>query len=160
MPDEALLARYRQNAYTDCYATEVAGRVSLMRYVTAFYTTPVFKLERLILKLALSRPSTDQEAALLAIGTLDTFAAWRVEDRNDHQLLLADLRGRTRSWLMVKSLATDSGLTRLYFGSAVVPRGPAGSDKHSLGPWFTALTGFHKLYSRVLLASARSRLRS
>ncbi|MCE7904064.1 MAG: hypothetical protein DYH20_15935 [Gammaproteobacteria bacterium PRO9] len=130
----------------------------MAQYVTAFYTSPVFKVERLILKVALSRPSTDAEAALLAEGKRDTFAAWRVEARTDHQLLLADLQGRTRSWLMVKRDLTDSDVTQLHFGSAVVPREERHDGKRSLGLVFTALMGFHKLYSQVLLASARAGL--
>lgn len=155
LPDDALLARYRANgAHTDCYATEIPGRPTLTQYVTAFYTTPVFRLERLVLKLALARPSTDEEAAQLAEGRRDTFAAWRVESRNDNQLLLADLQGRTRSWLMVKPDPVNSERTHLYFGSAIVPRENPDSGKRSLGPVFTALMGFHKVYSQVLLASA------
>lgn len=45
--------------------------------------------------------------------------------------------------------------TTLYFGSAVVPRKRGG-----MGWPFTALLGFHKLYSRVLLGSAVRRLES
>ena len=52
----------------------------------------------------------------------------------------------------------DSTGTRLYFGSAVVPRRSARAGKPSLGPLFSALLGFHKLYSRILLRAARSRL--
>lgn len=158
LPDGALLARYqRDGAHTDCYATEVAFAVGHADYVAAFYTTPLFKLERLILKWAVSRPSTDIQAAQLAAGSLDEFAAWRVEDRAPDQLLLTDLYGRTRSWLMVAPLA-DGG-TRLYFGSAVVPRVDARSGKAGLGFGFRALLGFHKLYSLALLAAARARLR-
>ena len=76
---------------------------------------------------------------------LDAFAAWRVEDRAEDQLLLCDLPGRTRSWLMAASEGTR---TLLYFGSAIVP----------LSPGYRALLGFHKLYSRVLLRAAKSRL--
>ncbi|MEZ5564595.1 MAG: hypothetical protein R3F24_03365 [Gammaproteobacteria bacterium] len=160
LPANALLDRYRHGgAHTDCYVTSHAGDVSLARYVAAFYTTPVFKAERLILRLLLSRPSTDAEAAQLGAGTRDTFAAWRVEARDDTQLLLADLRGRTRSWLMVVPVDTGSGTnTRLYFGSAVIPQMKSPHSRPSLGPVFSALMGFHKLYSQVLLSAARSRL--
>jgi hypothetical protein len=36
--------------------------VTLAEYVNAFYTTRVFRLERIILKWAVSRPSTDAQA--------------------------------------------------------------------------------------------------
>jgi hypothetical protein len=48
--------------------------------------------------------------------------------------------------------------TRLYFGSAVVPVVSAG--KASPGVAFGALLGFHKVYSRLLLHAARSRLKA
>ena len=54
----------------DCYATEVVGSVSHADFVEAFYTTAVFKLERLILRV-ISRRSTDVEAGQLARGDLE-----------------------------------------------------------------------------------------
>lgn len=156
LPDGALLDAYRKSgAYTDCYVTEVAGTVSFTQYVTAFYTTAVFKLERLILRWAVSRPSTDTEAQQLAAGTLDRFAAWDVEQRSENQLLLCDLYGRTRSWLMVAPMA---GGTRLYFGSAVVPEVDAKTSQRRLGMVFRVLLGFHKLYSLALLGATKLRL--
>jgi hypothetical protein len=159
LPHGALLSAYRdRGAYTDCYVTEVAWPVSRREYVEAFYTPAVFKLERRILGWFAAAPSSDEEVRRLASGALDAFAAWRVEAQTSEQLLLRDVSGRTRSWLMVEpigSLEPSSG-TRLYFGSAVVP--VAGAGKASLGVAFRALLGFHKVYSRLLLHSARSRL--
>lgn len=151
---------YRANgAYTDCYVTEIAGSVSHEQFVAAFYTTVVFKLERVILKWAVSKPSTDIQAGQLASGVTDTFAAWQVEKRCENQLLMSDFQGRTRSWLMVAPLKTESGPgTRLYFGSAVVPVGNTMTGRPRLGRGFRALLGFHRTYSKVLLYAARSRL--
>ena len=102
LPPTALLRRYRDaGAYTDCYTTEIAARVSHVEYVEAFYTTFVFKLERFLLKGLVSKPSTDTEAARLARGAIDSFAAWTVEGRAPDQVLMADYMGRTKSWLMV-----------------------------------------------------------
>lgn len=156
LPPNALLRKYRDaGAYADCYATEIAARVSHAEYVEAFYTTFVFKLERLLLKRFLAKPSTDDEARRLARGELDSFAAWTVEGRAPDQLLMADFMGRTKSWLMVEPIGDTR--TRLYFGSAVVPtRDKAG--KPTMGSPFNALLGFHKLYSRVLLASAAAKI--
>lgn len=161
LPRGALLHAYRdRGAYTDCYVTEVARAVSRSEYVEAFYTTPVFKLERQILRWFAATPSTDREARQLASGALDSFAAWRVEGRTPDQLLLCDVSGRTRSWLMVEPIEhrAPPGSTRLYFGSAVVPIVSARSGKATLGFTFRALLGFHKLYSRILLRAARARL--
>ena len=134
--------------------TEIHGSVSHQQFVTAFYTTTLFKLERVILKWAVSRPSTDADAQQLASGTIDAFAAWHVEKRSENQLLMCDLHGRTRSWLMVAPLKTDRGqVTRLYFGSAVVPVKSASTGTPAIGVGFRALLGFHKLYSRALLSA-------
>jgi hypothetical protein len=156
LPAEALLQRHRASgAYTDCYSTDVAHAVSHADYVQAFYTSAVFKLERLVLHVFAARGSTDAQAAALARGEADRFAAWTVEGRAPNQLLLCDFTRRTRSWLMVMPLETG---TRLYFGSAVVPVHNPRTGASRLGFGFSALLGFHKLYSRVLLSAARSRL--
>ncbi|HYE85359.1 MAG TPA: hypothetical protein VEA16_03315 [Vicinamibacterales bacterium] len=157
LPDDAFLRRYLQEGgYADCFAIELPIAASQAEYVEAFYTTSVFKLERWLLAKLVARPSTDAQAGDLAAGKRDAFAAWTVEDRRDDQLLLRDLAGRTRSWLMSMP-AADRSATRLYFGSAVVPvvdrRGVA-----RLGWMFRALLGFHRLYSRILLRAAVSRL--
>jgi hypothetical protein len=65
-----------------------------------------------------------------------------VEERNEHQLLMRDFRGHTRSWLMVTP-------GRLYFGSAVLP---------IERPTYKWLGGLHRLYSRALLSATRPRL--
>ena len=156
IPANALLKRYSTNGnYADCYVTEVPGQISLAEFIFAFYTTFIFKLERFILRWTVDKPSTDANARQLADGGADHFAAWRVEDRTENELLMCDFVGRTRSWLMVEPLNTDSGFrTRLYFGSAVVPiRG-----RSSIEFRFRALLGFHKIYSVVLLYSATLRL--
>jgi len=157
LPAHALLQRYRTaQGFADCYAVEVDRNVSLEQFITAFYTTPLFKVERVILKWAARRPSTDAEAKSLAAGERETFAAWRVAAREPSQILLADFTGRTCSWLMVEPL--EAGRTRLYFGSGIVPKVDRKSGQASMGIAFTALLGFHKLYSRALLAAARKRL--
>jgi hypothetical protein len=160
LPPDALLNRYTgTQAYVDCYAACLRGRVSHAQYVEAFYTTFVFKLERWLLRWLVSRPSTDVEARQLAQGHLDAFAAWTVEARAPDQLLLSDFRGRTRSWLMVAgAVQGETAVTRLYFGSAVVPARGASADRKGMGQPFQLLLGFHKLYSRILLGAAHSRL--
>lgn len=158
LPAGALLRRVADaGAYTDCYSVEIPQAVSHAEYVEVFYTTWVFKLERLILRLLVSRPSTDAEVRQLALGEREDFAAWSVEARAPDQLLLADFVGRTKSWLVV-ARGEGPGDTRLYFGSAVVPVRDRKTGGSGLGTVHSALLGFHKLYSRVLLRAARSRL--
>ena len=160
LPEHALLRKYANgNAYTDCYITDIPAPVSHAAYVEAFYTTAVFKLERLLLAWFVSRPSSDAQARRLAVGELNSFAAWNVEARSVDQLLMCDFQGRTRSWLMVAPVQSGgSTTTRLYFGSAVVPPVNKATGQAGLGIVFRALLGFHKVYSRVLLSSASSRL--
>ena len=158
LPEEALLRRYiDRGAYTDCYVTVLAQPVHHAEYVAAFYTTAVFKLERLLLSWILGRSSTDAQAQELASGKLASFSAWSVEAREPNQVLLCDMHGRTRSWLM--SVSASSGqTTTLYFGSAVVPIVDKRTGHERMGFAFQALLGFHRLYSRVLLRAAVSRL--
>jgi len=155
-----LLCAYRnEGAFTDCYVTEIARTVSQAEYVQAFYTTTLFKVERTILKWAVSKPSTDEDASLLAEAKVDTFAAWFVEARRDDQLLLSDYRGRTRSWLMSELLiGSNRESTRLYFGSAVIPMHGDDAGAPRMGTIFRLLIRFHKMYSQALLSAARSRL--
>ena len=158
LPASALLRKYcRGGAYTDCFVTEIPVSISLPQYVEAFYTTTVFKLERWILTRFVAKPSTDSDARRVAHAQVDSFAAWSVEERAPDQLLMCDYVHRTRSWFMVEPMA--GGGTRLYFGTAVVPVRTR-SGKLTLGSAYLALMGFHKLYSRILLRSARSPLAS
>jgi hypothetical protein len=157
LPEAALLRRYANGAdYTDCYTTLIDRSASHEAFVHAFYTTWVFRLERWILTWTVAKPSTDAEAAELAAGARESFAAWRVEARARDQLLMCDFLGNTRSWLM--TAAEGAAGTRLYFGSAVVARSDRATGKRTLGAPFRALMGFHKLYSRALLRAACSRL--
>ena len=107
LPYDALLRRYLdRGAYTDCYVTELARPVQQAEYVEAFYTTTVFKLERLLLSWLVARPSTDAQARELASGHLTTFAAWNVEARETDQVLLADFQG---PYVFVANDQTDFG---------------------------------------------------
>jgi hypothetical protein len=158
LPDDALLRRYlSRGAYADCYVTEVARVISHAEYVEAFYTTAVFKMERLLLSWFIARPSTDAQAGELASGKRISFAAWSVEAREPDQLLLSDFQGRTRSWLM-SAPASNSRTTRLFFGSALVPIVNRRTGEARMGSAFRALLGFHKLHSRILLRAAATRL--
>jgi hypothetical protein len=156
VPANTMLEKYSttDGAYTDCYITEVTQLIAFPQFITVFYTTPLFKLERLILKVFASKPSTDMDVRQLAEGNVKTFAAWKVENRSENQLLMCDFLGRTRSWLMF--VPVDDSQTRLYFGSAVVPK----QNSKSIGFGFRALLAFHKIYSRLLLYSAKLRIKS
>lgn len=156
LPDGALLNRYSENGgFADCYVTALASPVTQEQYVEAFYSSALFCIERRLIGWFAGRPATDADARALARGEQERFSAWRVEARAPDQLLLRDYTSRTRSWLMS---AHVEGGTRLYFGSAVVPRADATTGERRLGFVFHALLGFHRVYSRVLLGAARAKL--
>ena len=161
LPAGTLLESVRAaGAYTDCYVTDVPGAIAHSTYVEAFYTTSLFKIERQLLAWFAQRPASDADAKALAHGRVTSFSAWRVEARSESELLLADMSGRTKSWLMTQAAGHADGTpgTRLHFGSAVLPvRRHADDTSGNMGVAFQALLGFHKLYSRLLLGSARAR---
>ena len=160
LPEEALLHQYLQDRhYADCFSIDISQSVTHSQYVAAFYTTFLFKIERFILRWAVSKPSTDAEAVQLAEKQRSAFAAWVVEARNNDQLLLCDFQGRTRSWLMVEPMPQEQApWTRLYFGSAVVRNRNSENGQKSSKFGFSALLSLHRLYSVALLYSAKKRL--
>lgn len=150
VPADSMLGKYTSvaGAYTDCYVTEIPCDITFPEYVFAFYTTSLFKTERAILKFTVFKPSTDVDATNLAHGLTDKFAAWTVESRSENEIILCDFLSRTRSWLMIEKA---EGATKLYFGSAVVPK--KGSE--GLGSLSILLLGFHQVYSVLLLYFAK-----
>ena len=162
VPLNSLLKRYQDGVgYADCYVAEVPFAVTQQAFIEAFYTSPLFKVERMLLGVFAARPATDADVRQLARGPTQLFSAWRVESQSDAELLLADFTGRTRSWLTT-SPASGSGHgagTQLFFGSAVVPRHSGAAAKPGMGWPFHALLGFHRLYSRLLLGAAARRVR-
>ncbi|MCO7223524.1 hypothetical protein [Pleionea sp. CnH1-48] len=159
-PGEALYDRYYNEwDYTDCFITEVTGEVSLEQFVEAFYTTYVFKMERVVLACLVFKFSSDRDVEQLVKGESDKFAAWTIEDRADDQLLMCDFQRKTRSWFKVEPYEEDGcQKTRLYFGTAVVADRKDKQGNPSIGKEFNFFIGFHVLYSRVLLSAARNRL--
>lgn len=155
-PERSQVQAYRQRgAYTDAYYLDLPFGVTLDDYIEAFYTTPLFKCERLVLALLVAKPSTDSQARALACRESLRFAAWTVEAREPDQILMCDFLSKTRSWLSCQALP---GGTRLWFGSVIVPERIYPNGKVWLGFGFHALLGFHKIYSKALLSAAGQRL--
>jgi len=163
VPPNSLLSGYNGDAgYADCYQVEVSGLITQAIFIEAFYTSPLFKIERGILTHLARKPASDADVRRLAIGQAVRFSAWHVEAQTSAELLLSDFTGRTRSWLMaIPSTENKPQLTTLlYFGSAVVARSIEVAHKPKMGWGFHALLGFHRLYSRLLLAAASRRVQS
>ena len=161
VPNDALLRTYRGGSrpelwghYQDCFAVQVDRAVTLSQWVVAFYTSPLFRIERFILGLLAKAPSLDQQAQDVVEGRRETFAVWVVGARTKDQLLMCDRYGKTRSWFRV--VPQESGGTLLQFGSAVAARRSA-DGAAGMSARFKALLGFHKRYSILLIGAARNR---
>ena len=143
LPPDSLLARLRgAECYRDAFRVEVPRRVDLAAFLRAFYGSAAFAPERLALGL-IGRGGTRAHIAALAEGRTDRFAAWTVEAREPHQILLRDFQDATCSWLIAEP--TGEHATTLWFGSAV---------RHPGRALVTALMPLHRWYSRRLLAGA------
>ena len=154
LPDGALLREFvHRGEYTDCFVTHVSADITFPVYVESFYTTSLFKAERVILRWLISRPSTDEEARQISRNEIHEFAAWHEHSRSDDQLVMMDFRQQTCSWFM---RVPNEDECLLYFGSAVMRDVETASGKGM--KWtYRCLLGFHRLYSRALLqAAARS----
>ena len=154
IPDNTLIAehRTRTGGFADSFMTRVPGDIPLSTYVEAFYTAPLFRTERLILRLA-GHPSTDRQARDIARGNAERFAIWDRPVRRENELLIRQTSDATASWFMTRPEGAD---TLLYFGSALDPVVTGADRRPTL---FRVMTGLHTLYSRLLLASAARRLR-
>jgi hypothetical protein len=160
VPEDALLKTYRGGLRPeswresgDCFSVAVDRLTDLADFVFAFYTSPVFRIERLILRLLAGASSTDSEARRLADGSGTSFAVWRVGERTATQLLMCDRYERTRSWFKVVPL--DSRKTLLQFGSAVASRRGQPIESRSRSFFFGLLLRFHVMYSQILLYAAK-----
>ena len=154
-----LVASFLEKGYADSYRTEVDGHISMEDYVYKFYTSPLFKLERFILTWTVRKPSSDMQAKEISEGNTNKFAAWTLEDRREHELLMRDMADRTRSWFMVNHLGTkENPKTQLYFGTGISPSPKRKNEKSSFGLFFIAMLPFHKAYSVLLLYFAKRQL--
>lgn len=155
LPDGSLLQEFADRGeYTDCFVARAGSDITFSTYVETFYTTRLFKLERLILKWLILRPSSDQEARQLSRNEIHAFAAWNEHSRSDDQLIMMDFRQQTCSWFM---LVPGEAHSWLYFGSAVMRDHESSSDS-GMNWTYRILLGLHRLYSRALLQAAARRL--
>ncbi len=164
VPHDALLRTYRGGnrpelwgQYGDCFTVQVDRAVTLSQWVFAFYTSPLFRIERFILRVLAKAPSNDRQAEDLAAGRRETFAIWVVGARTQDQLLMCDRYGKTRSWFRI--VPQSSGGTMLQFGSAVAARNRLDGAVGMSGG-FKVLLGLHKIYSRLLISAAKHRAAS
>lgn len=151
LPETALLQSYaaQPGCYTDAYTCSIPIELSLWDYVEAFYSTRLFKAEKILLRLAIREDETNWDPTTLRKWGRH-FAAWMVEEQTDNELLMCDVSETTRSWFRVDKTPNS---TELYFGSAIVPKD--GANKPPVVA--RALIMPHKVYSKALLrATART----
>ena len=164
-----------KGAYIDCFCFMMPCVISFEEFVTAFYTSRLFKIERVILSIVVRKPSDDRQAIAIAQGRQKYFSAWSERARSPNELLMCDFQNQTCSFFKVvevpcsksressenhyKDFSTNAPSSVLYFGTVLVPH------KHSNGklkekPLFIRwLMPFHRLYSKALMRSAIKRLR-
>jgi len=140
-------------AYADCFeatvACDMASDAAFKRFVFLFFDSPVFRIERAILRLSGKASRHQSDPAALARGETDVFAVWRVERRTDSEILMGVPDTAIRTWL---ALHKDGAEARLRFGSAILMQ--EGSDAPH---WIYRVTlQGHLLYSRLLLRAAVS----
>lgn len=152
LPASSFLTSQAETAghYTDCFDATVDGPVSITDFIEAFFNSPVLRLERKLIGLAVQK-SSPADVTDFASGKTNSLAVWTTETRGDDQITMLVKGGRIRSWLMVEPAGDQ---TRLLFGSSVTPvTGKDGSP--TLGFGVRAFMGFHILYAKICLASAR-----
>lgn len=152
-PENSALSHYalQPTCYTDCYFVDVPAKIDLSEFIAAFFYTPLLRLERLMLAHIASKPTSTEDVIKIAEGKSDAFAVWSVEFRDEYQLLMSVADGPIRSWWMVSPKKDNQNFSRLYFGSAYLPKSVGSAGKPKMGAIFHMFLSFHKLYSRTLL---------
>jgi len=158
LPDDSFLHDYQKNNnFTDCYKVLIHRNVSGLEFVEAFYTSWLFRLERLIIAIFVLRPSTDKQLLKFLRFQRPTFSAWTIERSSAEQWLMCDYQGKTRSWFMVKPFQNES-ITELYFGTAILANAKDKFGNSRLTLFFRLLLLFHRHYAIWLLNAAKRRL--
>ncbi|APG49136.1 hypothetical protein [Phaeobacter porticola] len=154
IPEGSLLQQFaeRPGFHVDAFVAHVGFTPSLNDYIVAMFDSRVFRIERALLALAAFKPTFKEGVAALAAAESDRLASWKTVQRTEQELLMEVEKGRVRTWLMVEP--AQGGASKLWFGSAVVPKPAQTGKAGGIGFVFRTLMGFHKLYSRVLLRAA------
>jgi hypothetical protein len=141
---EGLLSKIEEAAqYKDAFdipKPQTKENNELEHYIRAFYTSPLFKLERFIISLT-GNHVTDDYINNLRFKVGDKLILWEVIGRKDNEVLFRWKYGSANglTWLSVKD-------NKLQFGSGV------GHDVNLVAAMA------HRLYSRLLIYSASKNL--
>lgn len=164
LPEESFLQSYQaqDGGYADCFVLE-GGEPNapiLGDYIFAFFNSPIFRLERVLLKTFLSAPSSTADVEALAFGGGVRLASWQLEERAEDQILLAVKNTPVRTWLMVSPPSPEGGPARIYFGTALVPTERDKAGNPTIPAMYRRFIFFHRAYSKLLLWSAGLGLRN
>ncbi len=153
IPLDSFMSAYKQidGCSADAFRGYLEFPVTLEALITAFFGSPIFTLERLLLKSIGQANTSRSDITGLAAGTQEKFAAWKVEDRNESEVILKVGSSPIRSWLMARP--DGDGKTAIYFGSAVLPQTTNRNSKPQVGSSFRFFMGVHNFYSCLLLKS-------
>lgn len=135
----------------DCFRLDVPGHVPIERFAHAFFTSWLFKLERLVLPVA----TTDDLAKDFAYSRVNEFAIWTAKERTDSELLAVWAEQHSpasgATWMRVVHGKDDEGKpkTCLEFGSAIAP-----GDMPYQKAVMAVAVPLHLAYSGLLLGAA------
>lgn len=124
--------------HKDSYSiTKSSDESDIKNYARAFYTSPLFKIERLILKYGLGYSITDEQILNTDFNIGDKVLLWEVVGRTKDEVMLRfkhnDFSGLT--WMKIEE-------DKLKFGSGL-------DDATSIS--LKLSLAFHYLYSRMLI---------
>lgn len=153
LPSESLLHAATQSpgSYRDCFLADVPAEDThadaFARFVYLFFDSWLFRLELKILRIAGKAKALNSDPIALANGQSDHFAAWIVDGRTEHELLLRIPETPILTWL---SLSQSGAVAQLCFGSGILAQ-----DGKAHPHWgFRATLRPHRMYSASLLRAA------
>eukprot|EP00045_Choanoeca_perplexa_P002911 m.27622 g.27622 ORF g.27622 m.27622 type:complete len:189 (-) comp11764_c0_seq1:101-667(-) len=126
-----------------------APPADLNKYIRAFFSSPVFQLERYVLQYAAGISIEDQDIRKCGFEVGDKLGVWGVTERCDNEALALWSQGSTDgcSWWRLEH--TREGDPVLMFGSGIRTNNASKAYRLAMVP----LTQGHYLYSRILLWS-------
>jgi len=136
----------------DTVSILVPGRVGVKDLAEAFFNSPAFALERAVLP----HSTSDEQAHAFAAGSLQPFALWKNEDRNESEILTTWSAGATRGATWFRVVPEEDDRTRLELGSSMGFTGGSSGWLNTL--LLPLVVPAHIAYSKVLLQSAAARL--
>ncbi|KAG9413773.1 hypothetical protein AC1031_012994 [Aphanomyces cochlioides] len=143
-----LIARFLDvpNQYVDVYETTLSRPTTVQELARAFFESPVFQVERRVLKLAGAGEVTDEAIQALNFEPGDAVATFQVVENAPGEILLCWSDKETvngHSWLAL----TENGTTVLF-----------GSTIRNDSLFVRLITPLHCMYAKIVLASARYEL--